>query len=892
MKLIFFPLLIVLFLSTTVAHAREIHVHETNGPSAGAIKFGLGFSPKNPNIIYVDRYKSTDGGNSWKVMNLPKDAAVNNIAVDPNDASVVYVAISFQLYKSTDGGISWKNIGSMGTEDSVVSAIAINPANTKDIFVGNNHGKLYFSDNSGDSWDDISQRVEVTSPISRIAINSKNTQDVYISTGSWYLSSKEPKTGEGLFKSENSGKTFEKLRNEFSNFLVQDVDVLGNIVYVITRNDPNGPNDWDGLFKSEDAGNTWKKLIDKRSSFFDNINHVAIDPANANHIIVSISMGPDEAEGETVFIISYNGGVSWKQIKTDTSEPIQYTHELEFTKDGKVYAQDYYRPFLKSDDNGETWKWSSNGIRESRIHSLEIHPTNRNLVFAGTTDGALHVSYDGGKTWKRIATKLSSTYISSIKFHPGDSERFYYGVSNASDHQTGRHFGTPGFDTGLYTTHDGGKTIKKMSGLEAVKFGSSPEFVSERTQLEVYDVLVHPSKPNIILIGSASDGVFRSEDAGKTWQEANKGIPKEGFYWNVNFDGPGMSEEERKCKEGYKKGIGVGNACFYYATRTSMNLFVNPHDENEVWYTTLEGVFVSRDLGKTWQWLSDDLRNIHTHFMAFDPSDKNIIYVGTHQGGIDKNGNVIDSSRGLLISRDAGRTWSQVNTNGPGQGRDIRAIAVNPKDTNFIVVGTDEDFYVSEDKGTTWKRIKLEGVTGVDEIRIDHTAKVIYLGTGTSGVWKGVIDYSPSLPAIVEITGVSAPKSVKSGEIFDIVVSIDNVGGKSGFLPVRLKIGEYEESKTVQVVAADQSSVRFSLNLKKAGTHEIIINDFKYGEINVFFEEAQEIKTKVLPETETPEALRKSNRVSNPEVTHPQKRSFMRIFLEAITSFFRKLLGR
>jgi photosystem II stability/assembly factor-like uncharacterized protein len=852
--------------------AHSLNMLPTSGPSAGAITFGMGFSDANPDIIYVDKYKSIDGGNSWQEMNLPEEGAVDNIAVDPHNANTVYLAVYSELHKSTDGGISWKNMGDMGTEDGTISAIAINPTNTKEIFVGYTHGKIFFSDNSGSSWNDISQRLEVISPISRIEFNPKKTQEIYISTGSWYLSSlsgSSTATGEGLFKSVNGGKTFEKLQNEFSNFLVQDVDVLGSAVYVITRTDTGGADDWDGLFKSVDSGHTWEKLIDKRSPAFsfDNINHVAIDPNDANYIIVSVSITRGD-EGETVFVISRNGGTSWEEIKTDNSEPIEYTHELEITKEGKAYAQDYYRPFLKSNDKGKTWKWSSDGIRDSGIHSLEIHPTNRNLVFAGTSDGALHISYDGGKIWQRIATKLSETYISSIKFHPIDSKIFYYGVSSARDSQTGRHFGSPGFGTGLYTTKDGGKTVKKITGLEILTFRPEQEFVAKKTQLEVYDVLVHPTKPNIILVGTASEGVFRSEDGGKTWQEANNGIPKEGFYWNVNFDGPDTDELERRCKEGSEKIL--HSECSYYATRTSMNLFVNPHAENEIWYTTLEGVFVSHDFGKTWQWLSDDLKNIHTHFMAFDPSDKNIIYVGTHQGAIDKNGNVVDSSRGLLISRDAGKTWKQVIANGPGQGRDIRAIAINPKDINFVAVGTDEDFYVSEDKGVTWERIPLKGVAGVDEIRIDDTAKVMYLGTNTSGVWRGIIDYSSSLPAVIEITGISSPASVKPGEQFDVTVSLDNTGGKEGTLPVTLKIDDYESSKTIRLAAADQAAGVFSLSLKSSGDHEISVNDIKYGKITVAG--LEEEKSKILMPESSP-------------------KGFFRTIMEKIATFFKNLFG-
>lgn len=897
-----------IFLSILIipsAMASSQRLEKTSGPSAGGIKFGLAFSPSNPDIIYVDRFKSVDGGETWTELNLP-ESTVNNIAVNPENPSIVYVALANVLYKSIDGGKTWIELRTLGSDDSVISALSTGTNNV--IYAGTTHGRLFKSIDGGSNWDDISGQLNIKSPVSRIAFNPKNAREIYISTGIWYWSSlvSGPKTGDGLFKSTDGGETFIRIQNEFSSFLVQDVDVLGNTVYVTTRKGPDTTDDWEGVYKSEDSGQTWKRLIDSRKKFgfeIGGISHVAIDPKNKNVVIVSISSWPDENGKEVSFILSQDGGQTWKEVTE--KEPIQYTHELKFTGDGRVYAQDYYRPFMKSADGGKIWEWSASGIRTSRVHSLEIHPTNRNVVFAGTTDGALHKSYDGGKTWTRIATKLSATYISSIAFDPKDSTKFYFGVSGPTDAATGRHFGASGYDTGLYFTQDSGKTFVKFTNLEDPGGDEG-----NRNQLEIYDVLVHPTNPNLILVGTASEGVYRSEDGGKTWKEANNGIPQDRFYWNQGLEPEGgmpraMCDE---VYERYKNGEKKTSACFYYATRTSMNLFVNSHNENEIWYTTLSGIFVSKDLGKTWNWLSDDLKNIHTHFMAFDPSDASTIYVGTHQGAIDKNGKVIDSSKGLLISRNGGKTWNQV-ANGPGEGRDIRAIAVNRKDTNFVAVGTDGPLFVSEDKGATWKEVSLKGVEGVDEIRIDNTTKVMYLGTRTSGVWKGILNYDASSPAIIEITGVSSPSSVKMGEKFDIIVSVDNLGGGRDSLPITLNVGDYNSVRTVKVLSAEGNAVRFSLSLSKAGSYDINVNGINYGKVSttVFAKvsaKAEDVKKepeKTIGSTKKDIGMEnervigtgnekdaETNNVVEPE----HRKNFIQNFLDSIVAFFRSLFNK
>jgi len=812
----------------------SLYIRQTNGPSAGGIKFGMDFSQKNPDIIYADHFKSADGGNSWTEFTMPAKTPVNSIAVDPNDPNTVYLSSTNIIFKSTDGAQTWKELQSMGPHPEkegwggqIAASISIDPSDSKTIYAGTTHGDLFKSIDGGSIWTDISSKINSKSPISRIAFNPKNTKEVYVSTGLWYLSSlsDKPKTGDGLFKSTDGGETFSKAQNEFSSFLVQDVDVLGSTVYVTTRTGPDTLDDWEGVYKSEDSGKTWKKLIDSRKPFgFDigGIGHAAIDPKDENRAIVSISSWPDENGKEVSFILTEDGGKTWKEVTE--KEPIQYTHELKFTGDGRVYAQDYYRPFMKSGDNGKTWGWSASGIRTSRIHSMEIHPKNRNSVFAGTTDGALHKTYDGGNTWIRIATKLSATYIATFKFHPLDINTFFFGVSGPVDAATGRAFGAPGFDTGLYYTKDGGKTITKSKNLVHPKLDGNQ-------QLEIYDIFVHPTKPNIMLVGTTSEGIYRSQDGGEAWEEANTGVPEEGFYWNLIFDDEREDQTEKDCREKYAKKEEVPSACFYYATKTSMSLFLNPHNENEIWYTTLNGVFVSKNIGKTWNWLSNDFKNIHVHFMAFDPLDPNIIYVGSHQGAI-KDGKIVESSKGLFISKDGGKTWKQVQ-DGPGEGRDIRAIAVNPKDPNFVAVGTEGPFYISKDRGKTWQTIEADILAEVDEIRIDKDAKTIYLGTKSTGVWRGIIDYDASKPAIVGLTGVSHPKSVKGGQTFEIIVSADNLGSGMSSLPVNLEIGNKTSSGTLQISGADQAAGRFSVSISNPGKYDVIVNGIDYGDLEV-----------------------------------------------------------
>ena len=121
--------------------------------------------PKNPNRVYVAalghvydsesrprRYRSTDGGTTWKKIlfdqTRPNDVGAIDLAIDPKNPRVLYASMwatrrppwsvyapanlpGGGLFKSTDGGDTWKKLsGGLPTDDFVGRiGIAIAPSN-------------------------------------------------------------------------------------------------------------------------------------------------------------------------------------------------------------------------------------------------------------------------------------------------------------------------------------------------------------------------------------------------------------------------------------------------------------------------------------------------------------------------------------------------------------------------------------------------------------------------------------------------------------------------------------------------------------------------------------------------------------------------------------------
>ncbi len=124
----------------------------------------IAVAPTNSSVIYAGTadgqvWQTSDNGNNWlRISDSLPFRWVTRVAVDPKDEGTVYVTFSGlkwgepqpHVFRSTDYGFSWENI-SAGLPDAPVNAIAIDPLQTKNLFVGTDLG-AFVSFDSGRSW--------------------------------------------------------------------------------------------------------------------------------------------------------------------------------------------------------------------------------------------------------------------------------------------------------------------------------------------------------------------------------------------------------------------------------------------------------------------------------------------------------------------------------------------------------------------------------------------------------------------------------------------------------------------------------------------------------------------------------------------------------------------
>ena len=221
-------------------------------------------------------------------------------------------------------------------------------------------------------------------------------------------------------------------------------------------------------------------------------------------------------------------------------------------------------------------------------------------------------------------------------------------------------------------------------------------------------LVVDPNDPQVLYAGAgfsgAGSGVYKSEDAGLTWQKASSGLPSEDVralaFSRTDpatlYAAVGRRGDLFASTDGAQSWTRLGN---YELSGFQARLAVAPSDANVLFVTEdVRGLYRSLDGGYTWLSLKgglpkDENDTVNVQSLAIDPADANVVYVGTGWGS--SNGN------GVYKSTDGGETWAPANRGMIDYG--ITALAVNPSDSQVIYAGGNgSELFKSTDSGENW----------------------------------------------------------------------------------------------------------------------------------------------------------------------------------------------
>lgn len=338
--------------------------------------------------------------------------------------------------------------------------------------------------------------------------------------------------------------------------------------------------------------------------------------------------------------------------------------------------------------SGGVWKTTNNGVTFKPLFDNEgsysigcvtIDPSNENIIWVGSGENnnqrsvaygdGVYKSLDGGQSWTNVGLKTSE-HIGMITVHPEQSNVVYVAAYGS--------VWSSGGERGIYKTTDGGKNWERI--LHVSDNTGFNEIHMDPRNPQVLYATAHQRRRHVwtYVSGGPESAIYKSEDAGKTWNKLETGIP------------------------GGDKG--------------RIALSIHPTNPDYV-YAMVEGhgFYKSTNRGASFQFMNDyNTSGNYYEELVPHPTDPNTLY------SLDTYSH---------FTNDGGKTWNRL----PGDKRhvDDHCLWINPKNTDHMIIGCDGGLYETFDNAQNWDFKPNLPVTQFYRVTVDNAEPFYNIYGGT-----------------------------------------------------------------------------------------------------------------------------------------------------------------
>jgi photosystem II stability/assembly factor-like uncharacterized protein len=348
--------------------------------------------------------------------------------------------------------------------------------------------------------------------------------------------------------------------------------------------------------------------------------------------------------------------------------------------------------YYVASSSGGVWKTTNAGTTFTPVFDKQgsysigcvtMDPSNHNVVWVGTGENnnqrsvaygdGVYKSVDGGKSWKHVGLKTSE-HIGMIAIDPRDTDVVYVAAYGP--------LWRAGGERGVYKTQDGGKTWDAVLTISE-HTGVSEVHLDPRDPDVIYAV-AHQRRRHVwtLVGGGPESAIYKSSDAGKTWEKINRGLPS--------------------------------------GDLGRIAIAISPADP-EIMYAIVEaqgnrgGFYRSLNRGETWERRNSyTARGNYYQELVCDPKDPDRVY---------------SMDTFLQVTDDGGRNWRSLGDR--SKHWDSHALWIDPCDTDYYLNGNDGGVYESFDRGATWKFMTNLPVTQFYKVSIDYAEPFYNVYGGT-----------------------------------------------------------------------------------------------------------------------------------------------------------------
>ncbi|MEO1084312.1 MAG: glycosyl hydrolase, partial [Acidobacteriota bacterium] len=670
----------------------------------------------DPVTVYVGTasggvWLSKDGGTTFDPIFDEHTQSIGAVRVAPSDPDTVWVgtgeswtrnsvSIGEGVFKSTDGGESWKMMGL--AESERIGAIRIHPKDPDTVYVcalgqlfsDHEERGVYKTTDGGETWDRILY-VDATTGCADFDIDPQEPDILYaamwqVRRWAYFFESGGP--GSGLHRSMDGGETWEVIENGFPE------EDLGRIAVAVAPSRPNVvyatvESKETALYRSDDLGSTWRQVnasqnVQMRPFYF---SELVIDPTDHNRVYKPGFTLTVSVDGGQSFSSMLGGGFNFSVHPDHHALWINPTnpHELILGTDGGIYvsydrygswnhiktlpvSQFYqvaadnevpYNVYGGLQDNG-SWvgpSRASGGVPNSAWKMVSFgdgfwvlpDPNDSNIAYSESQGGNLF----------RADKKLGVTKT-IFPYPRGDEEKLRFNW-NAPMHLSPTMEGTLFYGSQyLHRSTDRGETWETISPdlttddpekqRQHESGGVSIDNSTAENHCTIYTISQSPRDGEVIWVGTDDGNIQVTRDGGQTWTNVAANVPDIGEFPFVT------------------------------------SVHASPHDVGTA-FVTLDRhwhgdmapyAFKTTDFGASWtSILGGESVDGYAHVIEQDPANPDLLYLGTEFG--------------LFLTLDGGSQWARFKGGLPRVA--VHDVFVHPQDHDLVVGTHGRGVYIIDD---------------------------------------------------------------------------------------------------------------------------------------------------------------------------------------------------
>jgi photosystem II stability/assembly factor-like uncharacterized protein len=649
--------------------------------------------PSDPNTLYVafsngGVWHTTDHGVSWRpITESLGSLSTGWLAADPNHPSVLYLGLGdpfdgtgVGLVKSVDGGNTWSRPNFLG-DSQVTTQVMVAPTDSKVVLATTDRG-LFRSVNAGTTFKQVSLptgRPQV--PYGWSIAWTGNNNFVLAAEADPFAASGT--TDGQIFTSNDNGATWTRASGVSAPGGVGRITVAAapsnrSIVYAVASNFGGNLADY---FKSVNGGATWTALrATAKNVRYTNPTPSTMYPAQLfntqgwyDQMAIVHPTNPNVVDfgGALHNARTTDGGATWS-ITTDWlgQYGLPYVHadshaaaydaagHLYFGNDGGIF---------KSTDGGATFSDSLNvGIVTHLVYNLGSSKASPAAVIGGMQDNGTRV--------RAGSTSIFNQTIGGDGFgcniHPLDGRLVLGSLYN----------------TRIQKSVDGGLTFgQNCAGISECGTGAAPFF----TKIVPWEG--DPAGNTVYTF--VNTRVYRSTNYANNWSPLGRsGLPADIFIRNL--------------------GVATANG-------NVLGIAANGGR-----------VFLSNNGGASWS-LAGALPNngLSLSYISFDPGDATVVYVASVAPDA--------ASAHLWRSTDFGASWTAIDGGDFPRGVPVDVVKVDPSNRSVVYAGTHLGVYRSADRGASWARFGAGlPLVEVSDLYISNDSTLIRAATYGRGFWE------------------------------------------------------------------------------------------------------------------------------------------------------------